>query len=60
VACAVSRDNEKENAVVFDLCGLSLFFCKGDFCHLTSENTGQFERESITHTCVSGVECLSG
>jgi len=60
VACAVPRGNERENAVVFDLRGLLLSFCKGDFCHLPSENAGQFERESITHTCVSGVKCLSG
>jgi len=60
VACAVPRGNERENAVVFDLRGLPLSFCKGDFFHLPSENAGQFERESITQTCVSGVECLSG
>jgi len=60
VAYTVPRDNERENTVVFDLRGLPLSFCKGDFCHLPSENAGQFERESIAHTCVSGVECLSG
>jgi len=60
VACAIPRGNERENAVVFGLRGLPLSFCKGDFCHLPSKNAGQFERESRTHTCVSGVECLSG
>ena len=60
MACAVPRGNERENAVVFDLRRLPLSFYKDDFFHLPSENAGQFERESITHTCVSGVECLSG
>jgi len=60
VAYAVPRGNERENAIVFGLRGLPLSFCKGDFCHLSSKNTGQFERESRTHTCVSRVECLSG
>jgi len=38
VACPVPRGNERENAVVFGLYGLPLSFCKGDFCHLPSEN----------------------
>jgi len=37
VACTVPRGNEREKAIVFDLRGLPLSFCKGDFCHLPSE-----------------------
>jgi len=55
VACAVLRGSERKKAVVFGLRGLPLSFCKGDFCHLPSENAGQFERESRTHTCLRGV-----
>jgi len=54
VASVVPHGNKRENAVIFGLRGLPLSFCKGDFCHFPSENVGQFERESRTHTCVSG------
>jgi len=51
VTYVVPCDKERENAVVFDLRGLPLSFCKGDFCHLLSENAGQFERKSM---CLRG------
>jgi len=60
VACAVSHRNKRENVVVFGLRDLSLSFCKGDFCHLPSENAGQFERESRTHSNFRTHMCLRG
>jgi len=52
---------KEKTQLFFDLYWLPLSFCKGDFCHLPSKNVGQFERESITHTCVSGgmSKCLA-
>jgi len=42
---AVSRGNERENVNGFGLRVYLCLFAKGVFCHLPSENAGQFERE---------------